>query len=55
MTGERKDLRWRELCEAILNEPNPARLHELISMLNDELEERENRRREVSSSHRAGN
>lgn len=55
MTAERRDLRWRELCEAILNEPDQVKLHELISMLNDELEERENRMREVSSSHGAGN
>ena len=47
MAAESKDLRWRELCEAILREPQSARLQQLISMLNDELEDRENRMREV--------
>jgi hypothetical protein len=35
------DHRWRELCQAILDEPDPVKLQELARMLNEELETRE--------------
>jgi len=40
------DHRWRELCEAIVEEPDPVRLQYLAEMLNRELEQREERMRE---------
>jgi len=40
------DHRWRELCEAIVEEPDPVRLQYLAEMLNKELEQREERMRE---------
>jgi hypothetical protein len=35
------DHRWKELCQAILDEPDPAKLQELARLLNEELEARE--------------
>jgi hypothetical protein len=35
------DHRWKELCQAILDEPDPVKLQELARMLNEELEARE--------------
>jgi hypothetical protein len=35
------DHRWKELCQAILDEPDPVKLQELTRMLNEELEARE--------------
>jgi hypothetical protein len=34
--------RWKDLCEAIMREPDPQRLMELVEKLNQTLEEREN-------------
>jgi hypothetical protein len=34
--------RWKELCEAIMREPDPQKLMELVEKLNLTLEEREN-------------
>jgi hypothetical protein len=41
MTGNKHDDRWRELCEAILREPDSKRLMELVEKLSEELEERD--------------
>ena len=41
MTGSKHDERWRELCEAIVQEPDSKRLMELVDKLNHLLEERE--------------
>lgn len=41
MTGSKHDERWRELCEAIVQEADSKRLMELIEKLNRLLEERE--------------
>jgi hypothetical protein len=43
------DNHWRELCQAILNEPDPVKLQELARMLNDELEAREKETKEQRS------
>jgi hypothetical protein len=34
--------RWKDLCEAIMREPDPRKLMELVEKLNQTLEEREN-------------
>jgi hypothetical protein len=41
MNNQEND-RWRELCEAIMREPDSKRLMELVQKLNQILEEREN-------------
>ena len=41
MNDNPNDRRWRELCAAILEEPDPVRLQYLAEMLNTELEKRE--------------
>lgn len=41
MTGNNHDERWKELCEAIVREPDSKRLMELVEKLNRILEERE--------------
>ena len=41
MTGSKHDERWRELCEAIVREPDSKRLMELVDKLNQVLEDRE--------------
>ena len=41
MTGNNHDERWRELCEAIVQEPDSKRLMELVEKLNHVLDERE--------------
>lgn len=41
MTSSELDERWRELCEAIVQEPNSDRLIQLVEKLNQILEERE--------------
>ncbi len=49
MSTSTHDERWRELCAAIVDEPNSQRLMELVNKLNRILEEREsllNRRSE---------
>jgi hypothetical protein len=43
------DHRWKELCQAILDEPDPEKLQELASMLNEELEAREKESKERRS------
>jgi len=45
MTGNKHDERWRELCEAIVQEPDSKRLMELVEKLNRILEERERENR----------
>jgi hypothetical protein len=41
MSGNKRDDRWRELCEAIVQEPDSKRLMELVEKLNRLLEQRE--------------
>ena len=41
MNDHPKDYRWKELCQAILDEPDPVKLQELARLLNEELEARE--------------
>jgi hypothetical protein len=41
MTSSTHDKRWKELCEAIVDEPDSKRLMELVEKLNRVLEERE--------------
>ncbi len=41
MTSSTHDERWKELCQAIVEEPDSNRLMELVTKLNRVLEERE--------------
>jgi hypothetical protein len=41
MTSSTQDERWKELCQAIVEESDSNRLLELVSKLNSVLEERE--------------
>jgi hypothetical protein len=41
MTSSTQDERWRELCQAIVEESDSNRLMELVNKLNRVLEERE--------------
>ena len=41
MTSSTHDERWKELCEAIVEEPDSKRLLELVEKLNQVLDERE--------------
>jgi hypothetical protein len=41
MTSSTQDERWKELCEAIVDEEDSNRLMELVNKLNRVLEERE--------------
>ena len=41
MKDHPNDHRWKELCQAILDEPDPVKLQELARLLNEELEARE--------------
>ena len=41
MTSSTHDERWKELCEAIVEEPDSKRLMELVEKLNRVLDERE--------------
>ena len=41
MKDHPNDHRWKQLCQAILDEPDPVKLQELARMLNEELEARE--------------
>jgi hypothetical protein len=41
MSSSTQNERWKELCEAIVEEPDSNRLMELVSKLNRVLEERE--------------
>lgn len=41
MTSNTHNDRWRELCQAIVEEPDSNRLMELVTKLNRVLEERE--------------
>jgi hypothetical protein len=57
MTSSTHDDRWRELCQAIVEEPDSNRLMELVNKLNRVLEERETefkRRLDVSRQSRGG-
>ena len=42
MTSSTQDERWKELCQAIVEESDSNRLMELVAKLNRVLEEREN-------------
>jgi hypothetical protein len=39
------DLKWRQLCKAILQEPDPEKLLALVEALNRELDHREQQSR----------
>ena len=41
MSSSTQDERWKELCQAIVEEPDSNRLMELVGKLNRVLEERE--------------
>jgi len=41
MTSSTRDERWKDLCQAIVEEPDSNRLMELVRKLNRILEERE--------------
>jgi hypothetical protein len=41
MTSNKHDEHWKELCAAIVQEPDSKRLLELVEKLNQILEERE--------------
>jgi hypothetical protein len=41
MRSSTQDERWKELCQAIVEEPDSNRLMELVSKLNRVLDERE--------------
>ena len=41
MNSSAHDERWKELCQAIVDEPDSKRLMELVNKLNNVLEERE--------------
>lgn len=45
MAGNEHEKHWRELCEAIVQEPDSKRLMELVERLNRLLEERESDKR----------
>lgn len=49
MTSSKLDERWRELCEAIVQEPDSKRLMELVEKLNRILEEREQEKRKYTT------
>ena len=49
MNNHPNDNRWKELCQAILDEPDPVKLQELARMLNDELEAQEKEAEEKRS------
>jgi hypothetical protein len=49
MTSSKHDERWRELCEAIVQEPDSKRLMELVEKLNLILEEREGEKRKYTT------
>jgi hypothetical protein len=49
--NEPKDRRWRELCQAIIDEPDPAKLHDLAKLLNDELKAREDNTQQRIDAH----
>ena len=51
MKDHPNDHRWKELCQAILDEPDPVKLQELASMLNEELEGREKESKERRSKY----
>jgi hypothetical protein len=54
MTSSTQDERWRELCEAIVEEPDSRRLLELVDKLNRVLEEREVEQRRRSQTQGQG-
>jgi hypothetical protein len=45
MTGNKHEEHWRELCEAIVQEPDSKRLMELVEKLNQILEKRDGQKR----------
>jgi len=51
MTSSTHDERWKELCQAIVEEPDSNRLMELVNKLNRVLEERETAFRPRSEVH----
>jgi hypothetical protein len=46
------DYRWKQLCQAILDEPDPEKLQELAQLLNQELEARESETKEIKSKNK---
>jgi hypothetical protein len=42
MSNYTRDDRWRELCKAIMREPDPGKLLHLVEKLNQALQQREN-------------
>jgi hypothetical protein len=50
MTSSTQDERWKELCQAIVEESDSNRLMELVSKLTSVLEERETKRRSRAQS-----
>lgn len=53
MTSSTQDERWKELCQAIVEESDSNRLMELVSKLNRVLEERETKFQRRSNGHGA--
>ncbi len=41
---------WRRLCEAIMRETDPHRLMQLVTQLNETLDQRENQLRRIRAS-----
>jgi hypothetical protein len=51
MTSSTRDERWKDLCQAIVEEPDSNRLMELVRKLNRILEERETEFRRRNDGH----
>jgi hypothetical protein len=49
MTSNQHEEHWRELCEAIVREPDSERLMKLVEKLNRILEEREGEKRKKTT------
>ncbi|HEX3102983.1 MAG TPA: hypothetical protein VHQ22_00940 [Terriglobales bacterium] len=54
MTSSTQDERWKELCQAIVEESDSNRLMELVNKLNRVLEERENKLQRRSNGQALG-
>jgi hypothetical protein len=54
MTSSTQDERWKELCQAIVDESDSNRLMELVSKLTRVLEERENKAQRRSRAQSVG-
>lgn len=52
MTSSTQDERWRELCQAIVEESDSNRLMELVNKLNRVLEERETQSKRANGAAR---